>query len=466
MWGQGTRIRGDGMTGLRSVLGAAALSFVLGGCGAAYVSPTVTSQAAGLDVRVVPITGQSVHLANRLPYAPRSLPAIFRQTAGGGSSAVGLGALPPIPEDRQGAPTGEITLRVPPQPDGGPYRIGVGDTLRVSTRSTLEAPQPLDGVPSPEELRQTYTVRDDGTVAIPELGAIPAAGRPVDQIEAAIFQRMVEADMDPSFSVEVSGFNSQRVSVGGGVGRPSVLPLGPTDLTLAEALTQAGGVAIDDTAFGVIRIYRDGTLYQVPLEDFRARGDLQTLPLTNGDAVYVDSTYDLDRALAYYESQINVIALRQASRAQALAQLQAEVGLRRAALEEARTNFQSRAALGGEDRDYVYLTGEVATQARWPLPYEQQASLADALFDGGGFRAETGNPSQIYVLRAAADPDAPDTVTAWHLDAANAINFTLAPQFQLRPNDIIFVEEQPITRWNRSIQQLLPTLITTASATQ
>jgi polysaccharide export outer membrane protein len=87
------------------------------------------------------------------------------------------------------------------------------------------------------------------------------------------------------------------------------------------------------------------------------------------------------------------------------------------------------------------------------------------LYDSGGFSPATGNPSQIYVLRAATDPAAFGAVTAWHLDARNAVVFTLATKFEMRPDDIVFVEEQPITTWNRTIQQSIPALITgTANA--
>jgi polysaccharide export outer membrane protein len=34
----------------------------------------------------------------------------------------------------------------------------------------------------------------------------------------------------------------------------------------------------------------------------------------------------------------------------------------------------------------------------------------------------------------------------------------------MRPNDIIFVEEQPITKWNRVVQQFVPSLLTTPAA--
>ena len=40
---------------------------------------------------------------------------------------------------------------------------------------------------------------------------------------------------------------------------------------------------------------------------------------------------------------------------------------------------------------------------------------------------------------------------AWHLDTINAINLVYAADFQLRPKDIIFVAEQPVTRWDRAM---------------
>ena len=92
-----------------------------------------------------------------------------------------------------------------------------------------------------------------------------------------------------------------------------------------------------------------------------------------------------------------------------------------------------------------------------------RASLADALYGAGdGVLVRTGDISEIYVLRASPDPREFGAVTAWHLDARNAANLTLATRFELRPDDIIFVAEQPVTRWNRVIQQITPSLLTTS----
>ena len=35
---------------------------------------------------------------------------------------------------------------------------------------------------------------------------------------------------------------------------------------------------------------------------------------------------------------------------------------------------------------------------------------------------------------------------------------------QMRPNDIVFIEEQVITKWGRALQQLFPTVLSAAGS--
>ena len=81
-----------------------------------------------------------------------------------------------------------------------------------------------------------------------------------------------------------------------------------------------------------------------------------------------------------------------------------------------------------------------------------------------GVTVETGDVSQIYVLRASSDPREFGAVTAWHLDARNAANYALSTKFELRPDDIVFVAQQPITKWNRAVAQVVPSLISVTNA--
>jgi len=233
---------------------------------------------------------------------------------------------------------------------------------------------------------------------------------------------------------------------------------------LREAVQLAGGVNAPDLDYVTIRIYRDGNLYQIPAQDFFQRPDLQEVRLVDGDSVFVDTTYQLDQAKSYFEEQIQLAQFRQTSRTQALAELSTEIGLRRAELAEARANFTARADLDGIPRDYVYLSGEVDKQSRIALPFDQKANLADALFGQGGVPTREANPSQIYVLRSRDTANGEFAVTAYQLDAKNAAYLALATRFELRPNDIIFVSEQPVTKWNRAISQITPSLIFQAAA--
>lgn len=445
---------------MRILWGACLL--LLAGCGAAYITPKVGPEAAeGLAVEVVAMTPASVAAANRAPYTPRRLPDAFRRTAGAGTGLRGAGPTPQGVVDPE-RPPAALALRLPPDPAGGPYQVGVGDVLLLATRSAGTTVEELSGLLAAQSRRQGYTVQDDGAIAIPDVGRIPVAGLTLEEAEARVFQSLLDNQIDPTFSLEIAEFNSQRVSIGGAVAQPTVAPVTLTPLTLDQALAAAGGIATRDRDFAVIRLYRGGTLYQVPVREYLGQPRLQKLRLADGDALFVDTEYELDRAQAYFAEQITLAEFRRGARAAALAELQTEIGLRRAALNEARETFEARTVLGAEERDYVYITGEVTAPRRLPLPYEHRSSLADALFDEGGVPTRTGNPAQIYVIREA--PKTPGRVTALHLDARNPVNTLMATKLELRPDDIIFVAEQPITRWNRVIDQFVPSLINTGVA--
>jgi polysaccharide export outer membrane protein len=444
---------------VKTLVTALLMSSALGlsGCGVVYTSPSVSSQAEGLDVRVLPVTAESVLFANRTPYVPRGLPEAFFRTAGASGDVRGLGALPELPQMPEQVPR-QLELRLPPPVTPSPYVIGVGDVLRLGTTGAPRSDNPLDGAVIGSGDRQDYTVRDDGTIAIPQVGSVMVAGMTLEDAENVIFQRLIEVGIDPTFSLEISGFQSRRASVGGEVATPTLVPITLNTLNLQQALTAAGGMTVRDPEYASIRIYRDGSLYQIPLAEFFANPEYQNIPVLAGDAIFVDTSYDLDRALEFYQRQIDVIALRRSDRTAALNELTTEIGIQRDALNEQRSNFMARADLGAEERDYVYLAGEFQRQSRWAMPYGQVPHLADVIFDNGGFPTATGDASQIYVLRASTDPREFGAVTAWHLDARNPVAMTLATRFEMRPNDIVFIEEQVITSWNRALNQLLPSL--------
>lgn len=436
------------------------LTVFVHGCGSAYQSTMIREGVVdGTKVRVVAVTPETVVAANTQAYSPRGLPAAFRASAGTGGSGYGTGALPEPAYQPESRPMA-IETRLPNPPAQQPYRIGVGDVVLLATKTTADTVSELSGLLAAANRRQGYTVQDDGAIAIPDVGRVRIAEMTLEEAEQVLFQRLLERQIDPSFSLEIAAFNARKVSVGGAVNAPGIAPVTLTPLTLDIALASAGGIRATDRDTAVIRIYRNGSIYQLPVEEYLTNSAHRKIRLIDGDSVFVDTEYDLEKADAYFQEQIRLAEFRTGARTQAMQALSDEVAIRRTELEEQRTNFNSRLELGAEKRDYVYLAGEVREQGRWALPYEQKASLADALYEGGGVTVKTGNPRQVYVLRGSPDPREFGALTAWHVDGGSAAGLMLATRLELRPDDVIFVAEQPITRWNRVIDQLTPSLIT------
>ena len=205
-----------------------------------------------------------------------------------------------------------------------------------------------------------------GRSTSPMLGVSCLLGLTIEAAEAELFQRLVENQIDPTFSLEIAEFNSRRVSIGGAVAQPTVLPVTLTPLYLEEAISAAGGITVEDQDFASVRLYRDGTLYQIPLNELYSSTGLLRTRLVDGDAVFVDTEYELGQAASYFEQQIALTNARRASRDTALNQLNTEVNLRRAELDEARTIYRDRIELGADNNDYVYLVGEVRRQSDLP----------------------------------------------------------------------------------------------------
>ena len=408
-----------------------------------------------VNVLIVALSASTVAQANLSKYQPKTLPAVFSLTAGTGSGVRGAGALPKGPVSVLKPPK-KLELRMPPPANPRAYEIGVGDVVLLSTPTGGTTLQELSGLLAAQNARQGYTIQDDGSINIPNVGRVEIAGQTIKDAEALLFRKLVENQIEPTFGLEISEFNSRKISIGGAVAKPAIVPVTLAPIYLDEALAAAGGIVATDQSETSVRLYRNGTLYQIPMSYLYSDTGRTKMRLADWDAVFVDTRFDLEQAQDYFEQQLLLVETRQRARQTALEELQTEVALRRANLNDAKDNYIKRVELGADDREYVYLTGEVGLQSRFALPFGAKAKLADALFDGGGIAVATGDVSQIYVLRTSSAPKAVGEITAWHLDGRNAVNFVFATRFELRPNDIIFVAEQPITRWDRAVSQLVP----------
>lgn len=408
----------------------------LASCGVAYHSTKVQDGVVdGAKVRVIEVTPETVLAANRQSYTPKSLPAFFRETTGIGPVNLPSSGFTP------GTRPSDLTVKLPPALPNAPYRIGVGDVVLLATKAASTSVEQLSGLLAAENRRQGYTVQDDGSIAIPDVGRVRIAGMTIEEAEAAVFQELLQHQINPTFSLEIAEFNARKVSIGGAVVKPGTAPITLTPLTLDTAMADVGGISALDRDTAVIRIYRTGQTYQIPFTDYLQKPEYQKIRLADGDAVFVDAEYDPEQASSYLKDEVSVLQAGQT------------------VLAQQRAGFDARVELGAEKRDYVYVSGEVGKPGRFPLPYEHQASLADALFEQGGVTRSTGNPRQVYILRGSDDAREFSALTAWHVDLGTTPGLMLATRMQLRPDDVVFVAEQPVTKWNRVFSQIMPNVL-------
>ena len=415
------------------------IALTLTGCGIAY-QPTSVRDDASANIRVVHLTPETVLEANSSPYTPQSWPTAFVSTDNLEEKNHKLQDPFFASQRLDGVMEWRMLEREPLT-----YMIGVGDVLTLNMQLKESLGDVLNGLMESQTSQRGFRVQDDGAISIPDIGRVVIGGSTLQEAESAVYQRLLEAGVSPSFSIEINEFNSQKISISGNVKSPGILPLTLQPLYLDEAIYESGGFTISDESFIIVRLYRNESIYQIFGPEVYNQNDTNRILLKDGDTIVVDVTDEYDR----------ILGLRQEARAKRLQEIEIET--------EAKANdansLLSRMKYGSIAREYVYVIGEVLQQSRYTLPFEHKAVLADALLEsGGGVSSLTGNPKQIYVLRGAADLKNFAPITALHLDTTNAANFLLATRLELRPKDVVFVGTQPITNWNRMIKQIIPSL--------
>lgn len=448
----------------------------LSSCSVIYTAPSVSNgsvfggSGTDLKVNIVRMTFEATQKANLDTYVPARLPLGFQPDSIKNLQSTNI-TIPrtnplPAPPTQPNVRPGFIPDNLPPLETPRAYTIGIADVLLLSADSGSATLEQLPALISSQSKRQGFVVQDDGAIAIPDAGRVRVAGLTMQDAEAVIFQALVAAGIDPSFSFEVSEFNSQRVSVAGEIRNPALVPITLKPLFLHEAISSAGGAVVADPRVAKIQLFRGGQTYQISMRRFERDPIARQIVLRDGDAVYVTSDFNEERARAQFNE---IVALRQAERDNInfqLTALNAKAVLERNALERLeaeRELFQDRLELGAVKRHYAYVTGEAVTPKQFPLPFENRAVLADVLFTDRGLNINFADYGEIYVLRRSTNPEEAGLVHAFHLNATNAVNLTLAQMFEMHAGDVIFVAEQPVTSWNRALSQSLPSLLLSAA---
>lgn len=280
--------------------------------------------------------------------------------------------------------------------DGYDYRIGKGDVLSVIVYDHPELTIPAGSERSATE--SGNTVHQDGTIFYPYIGRVMVEGKTVADVRNAITLRLAEYIAEPQVEVLVAAFNSQDVLVTGQVEQPGRLPITNVPMTLLDAISMTGG--LDEVAnWHGVQLTRDGATRRIDLYGMLNEGRLaQDLLLKDGDVLHVPDI--------------------------------------------------------GDQR--VYVMGEVGEPQTLPMG-QSRITLTEALARAGSFNEAQADASGIFVFRQA--PQRQDKLaTVYQLDARNAAAMVLGAQFRLEPTDVVYVTTTSLGRWNRVINQMLPTI--------
>ena len=113
----------------------------------------------------------------------------------------------------------------------GDYPMGPGDVIDIS-------------VPAMEELRgHTVRVLGDGTISLPFLGKIQAAGLTEEELREKIRERVERYMYHPRIITFVREYRNRQVAVLGAVLRPGLYSLKSEADTILDVISQAGGIS-------------------------------------------------------------------------------------------------------------------------------------------------------------------------------------------------------------------------------
>ena len=128
------------------------------------------------------------------------------------------------------------------------YILGAEDQITVRVFAADDIPD------------RPATIANDGTVTLPMIGQVKAAGLTVEQLQASLTTAYKKYFKDPQVTVQVADFRSEPVSVAGNVNTPGVVQL-RGQRNLMEVISQAGGLRADagDTAT-ITRVLSEGPI--------------------------------------------------------------------------------------------------------------------------------------------------------------------------------------------------------------
>lgn len=274
------------------------------------------------------------------------------------------------------------------------YRIGPNDALFITVWDHPELTIP-GGQQQPSSAN-ARVVRDDGTLFYPFIGSVQVGGLTQEELRKIISDRLARYIEQPQVDVNIIEYNSQKITLSGAFMQPGFQAINSQPLTLLQAIGQAG-IDPDRADLSHLNLIREGEVYTLDYDY------LTSNPSAVGN-VYLKPGDKLHLAL--------------------------------------------------NDSRKIFVMGEVERPSA--LPYStSRMTLSEVLGTVGGPSPISASGREVYVIRGVENLET-QKATIFQLNAQSPSAFILANQFEMQPQDVVFVGAAGITRWNRFVSQLFP----------
>ena len=245
-----------------------------------------------------------------------------------------------------------------------------------------------------DDIDGSYIISPDGDVTIPYVGQVMINDKTKEEAQAFINDVLKTYYQEPETIVKIEQYNSAFVYVTGAINRPLSILLSEQPLKILDALIKAGYIKDQKSYIKTALLRRGSEVFEIDLYELLNKNNTDLdIYLRKDDVLHVSET--------------------------------------------------------GTDQAYAF--GEFTTSG--PISVYKDLTLTELLATKGINKA-TAKTKNIYVLRE--DLTKFLHVDIYEINLNNPTAFIAANNFYILPNDIVFIPQTKLVKWNNVISLLTP----------